>query len=210
MTVVEGPVEIPQADTGKPDRRTQILDAALFVFARDGFGAARTDDISKAAGTAKGTLYTYFSSKEEMFEEAVRSRLVPLVEHVQRVQEKFQGPAEDLLKWQITFLYERLVKTDLREIMRMMIAEGHRFPRLLRFYHETVVNRGVETTMRTLQYGIERGEFRADLDASAIKIIMAPTFFAAIWKMTFEEFAPLDLDKHLATHLDLILRSVKA
>jgi AcrR family transcriptional regulator len=54
-------------------RRQAILDAALTVFAAQGYEAARLDDVAARAGVAKGTLYLYFKDKEEaLFEELVR------------------------------------------------------------------------------------------------------------------------------------------
>lgn len=197
------------AQQRQAERRLQILDAALKVFARDGFDAARTDAIAREAGTAKGTLYTYFSSKEEMFEEAVRARLLPLVEHTEKMQVDYDGPAEMLLRMQITFIYERLIKTDLHEIMRMMIAEGSRFPHLVKFYHDTVLARGQATLKSAIQYGIDRGEFRADLGADVEKIVMGPAIMAAVWSMIFNRHAPMDLDRHREAHLEIILNGLK-
>jgi TetR/AcrR family acrAB operon transcriptional repressor len=48
-------------------RREQVLDAAHTVFARKGFRAATVDEIAAAAGVAKGTVYLYFKSKEEVY-----------------------------------------------------------------------------------------------------------------------------------------------
>lgn len=191
------------------ERRLQILDAALRVFGRDGFGAARTDDIAREAGAAKGTLYTYFSSKEEMFEEAVRARLVPLIEETERMQQEYAGPAADLLRLQITFLYDQLIRSDLREIMRMMIAEGPRFPRLARFYHDTVLARGRAALKRTIRYGVERGEFRPDLCDGAERVVMGPAVLATVWTLLFETIAPLDIDKHMQAHLHIIMNGLK-
>ncbi|MEP4649957.1 MAG: TetR/AcrR family transcriptional regulator [Ilumatobacter sp.] len=52
--------------------RSGLLDAARTVFEREGFLDARITDITDAAGVAHGTFYTYFTSKEEIFREAVR------------------------------------------------------------------------------------------------------------------------------------------
>lgn len=197
------------AEKRQAERRLRILDAALKVFGRDGFDAARTDAIAKEAGTAKGTLYTYFSSKEEMFEEAVRARLLPLVEQAAKMQQDYDGPAEALLRLQISFFYERLIKTDLCQIMRMMIAEGARFPHLVQFYYETVLARGQATLQNTIQYGIDRGEFRDVFGPSAEKVIMGPAIMAAVWTLVFNKYAPLDLDRHLEAHLDIVLNGLK-
>ena len=49
-----------------PDRRTQIRDAALRVFARKGYRNTVVEDVARAAGVSKGTIYTYFDRKEEL------------------------------------------------------------------------------------------------------------------------------------------------
>lgn len=200
----------PASDADEqPKRRAQILDAALKVFGRDGFDAARTDAIAKKAGASKGTLYNYFSSKEEMFEEAVRMRLLPLVEQVEKMQEDYSGTAEVLLRMHLTFIYDRLIKSDLRNIMRMLIAEGDRFPNLIQFYHDTVLARGAAAVKRTLRYGVEKGEFRPDIIDGAEKVIMGPAMLAAIWTLVFNHCAPLDIDRHFKAHIDIILNGLK-
>ena len=54
------------------DRRRQILDAAVKVFARNGFHRARVGDIAEEAGVAYGLVYHYFSSKEALLETIFR------------------------------------------------------------------------------------------------------------------------------------------
>ena len=48
------------------DKRRLILDAAVRVFARQGFHACRVSDIADEAGVAYGLVYHYFGSKEEI------------------------------------------------------------------------------------------------------------------------------------------------
>ena len=50
------------------DRRRDLLDAAVHVFARKGFHASRVGDIAEEAGVAHGLLYHYFRSKDEVLE----------------------------------------------------------------------------------------------------------------------------------------------
>src|SRR4051794_15223086 len=60
------------------ERRQAIIDAALDEFVARGFTATRLDDIAKRAGVGKGTIYLHFKDKESMFEELIRTALVPL------------------------------------------------------------------------------------------------------------------------------------
>jgi len=54
----------PQIESSNPDRRSQILDAALVCFAKRGFHQASMHDISAEAGISVGLIYRYFENKE--------------------------------------------------------------------------------------------------------------------------------------------------
>ncbi|HHY13822.1 MAG TPA: TetR/AcrR family transcriptional regulator [Thermoanaerobacterales bacterium] len=63
------------ASNEKGDKKTMLLDAAAEIFSRDGYHKAKVGDIAKHAGVGKGTVYEYFVSKKELFQEVVRSSL---------------------------------------------------------------------------------------------------------------------------------------
>ena len=65
--------------TRAAERRAAIVEAAMEEFIARGFAATRLDDIAKRAGVAKGTIYLHFKDKESMFEELVRTVIVPVV-----------------------------------------------------------------------------------------------------------------------------------
>ena len=60
------------------DRRQAIIEAAFETFIQEGYAATRLDDVAKRAGVAKGTIYLHFKDKQALFEELVRSAIVPL------------------------------------------------------------------------------------------------------------------------------------
>jgi len=62
----------PKWERRKEARPQELLAAALDLFVERGFAATRLDDVAKAAGVSKGTLYLYFSSKEDLFKAVVR------------------------------------------------------------------------------------------------------------------------------------------
>src|SRR6266851_7847515 len=79
---------LPKAPSLKPpssrtaraaERRQAILEAALDEFVARGFAATRLDDVAKRAGVAKGTIYLHFKDKEALFQELIRTAIVPLV-----------------------------------------------------------------------------------------------------------------------------------
>ena len=70
--------EEPKRRTRRKDARpAEIVEAALALFAERGFAATKLEDVAARAGIGKGTLYLYFSNKEELFRAVVRQGLLP-------------------------------------------------------------------------------------------------------------------------------------
>lgn len=70
------------------DKRRDILEAAEQVFTANGFTAAKMDDIAELAGVAKGTLYLYFDSKQDLFVSLLEDRIW---EYVATLTKKLEG-----------------------------------------------------------------------------------------------------------------------
>jgi len=64
----------------KTDKRNAVLDAAMIVFSKKGYHDAKVDEIAEIAGVAKGTVYRYFDSKEEILSELIRGNNTRLVD----------------------------------------------------------------------------------------------------------------------------------
>jgi AcrR family transcriptional regulator len=199
----------PSGKDQKNERFREILAAALEEFFQQGFAAARLDAIAERAGIGKGTVYLYFDSKETLFEEAVRSVIRPVLERIESVALAPQGSAETLLREMITTFYREIVATERRRLLRLLIAEGPRFPRLVSFYHSEVLTRGMAAMRFILRYGVERGEFVAGAAIEYPQVIMGPALIGAIWKLLFDDIDPIDLEKLREAHLELVLRGLK-
>lgn len=184
------------------DRRDAILAAALDEFASRGFEAARLDDVARRAGVAKGTIYLYFRDKESLFQELVRAMLTPLVGTIEAMgQADLPLPA---LADRIADLFVREVyETRRKDVVRLMISEGRRFPKLAEFYYREVLSRIIAAVRSLLRRAAARGEVPEGL-AEFPQIIAAPGLIAIIWSGLFERFEPLDVRKMMKTHLDLL------
>jgi AcrR family transcriptional regulator len=185
-------------------RREAILAAALDEFAASGFEAARLDDVAKRAGVAKGTIYLYFRDKESLFQELVRAMLTPLVGTIEAL-----GAAEvpiAVLSEQIVELFVREVyETRRKDVIRLMITEGRRFPKLAEFYYREVLSRIIAAVRALLRRAAARGEVPEAL-AEFPQIIAAPGLVAIIWAGLFERYEPLDVRKMMKTHVELLFR----
>src|SRR6516164_275198 len=69
------------ANDGSAKRR-QIMDGARQVFLSAGFDGASMNDIARAAGVSKGTLYAYFDSKDDLFRAIIRGECAQAAERI--------------------------------------------------------------------------------------------------------------------------------
>src|SRR5437870_13488850 len=67
-----------------PDKPQQIIDAAIRVFARNGYYNSRVSDIAREAGIASGTIYLYFKAKDEILVTLFREKMAEWVASVRR------------------------------------------------------------------------------------------------------------------------------
>src|SRR6202045_1862567 len=115
------------------ERRQAIIDAALDEFVARGFAATRLDDVAKRAGVAKGTIYLHFTDKEALFQELIRTALVPLIGRLAAPPPSGRSVRAALEAFAQTFA-EEVVSTRRGDIVRLIIAEGTRFPAIADFY----------------------------------------------------------------------------
>src|ERR1700742_3084022 len=109
------------------ERREAIVEAAMEEFVARGFAATRLDDIAKRAGVAKGTIYLHFKDKESMFEELIRTAIVPLVGTLTGPPPAGAPVRDTIERFALTFI-EEVVSTPRADIVRLIVAEGTRFP----------------------------------------------------------------------------------
>lgn len=195
----------------KDARPAELLAAALDLFVERGYAGTRLDDVASRAGVSKGTLYLYFSSKEELFKAVIREGLVPVYEHGERMVDAHTGSAEELIRNLLREWWETVGATNLGGIPKLMIAESGNFPDVTRYYFDEIVSRGRKLVARAVRLGIDTGEFR-DLPVDQIvRLMLAPVMLMAIWRYSFEfcDTARLEPDSYLRLHVDVLLNGLR-
>ncbi len=184
-------------------RRAAILAAALDEFTVRGYEGARLDDVAKRAGVAKGTIYLHFKDKESMFEELIRTALVPLIGRL-HAPPPIGGSVRDAVEAFARTFIQEVASTRRGDIVRLIVAEGPRFPSIADFYYREVVSRGLAGMRALIELAISRGEIQQKNLARFPQILVAPAIIAVIWQSLFSRHAPLDATEMFRVHLDLI------
>jgi AcrR family transcriptional regulator len=142
------------------EKRRLLLDAAVRVFARKGFHAARVGDVAEEAGVAYGLIYHYFASKDEVLETIFRDAWGALLEAIAAVEETEEDPREQLRK--VVAIVLRTWRSD-PDLVRVLVREITRSPAMQEQIGE--LGHAFDALQRIIERGQARGDFAAGLDA---------------------------------------------
>jgi len=200
----------PRWTRRKEARPQELLAAALDLFVERGYAATRLDDVASRAGVSKGTLYLYFTNKEELFKAVVRENVVPVLGEAEDMIDRYEGSSTELFREIVLGWWERIGNTKLSGITKLMMAEAGNFPEVTQFYHDEVISRGNAMIMRMLERGIERGEFRRTNVYQAMNLICASMLMLMMWKHSFSacRAEPMSPDDYLDSFIDLFLHGL--
>ncbi len=141
------------------DRRAELLDAAVRVFAEKGFHATRVGDIATEAGVAHGLLYHYFRSKDDVLDTVFRDTWSALVAETRRIESSDYPLREQLRLFARIYLGAWLQTPDL---VRVLVREVARGPAVGSRVAE--IGELFDTLARIIEAAQVRGEARTDID----------------------------------------------
>ncbi|WP_116597892.1 TetR/AcrR family transcriptional regulator [Primorskyibacter marinus] len=196
-----------QTSIRKGRKFDQVLEGARTVFMADGFEGASVDDIARAAGVSKATLYSYFPDKRLLFMEVATTECC---------RQSDQAPQDIDMSGPPQLVLDRVGRTFLRfitskfgqQIFRLCVAEGDRFPDLAHAFYES----GPMTMQRMItdyfRQAIARGELRIDdLDLAASQF--AELCKADLWtQLVFgiaQEHSDADIDRVITGAVDTFM-----
>lgn len=155
---------MPRTPNVGEDRREQIIDAAMRVFAQKGFARASNRDVAREAGITTGLIYYYFASKEDLLKAALEERS-PVQIMTQVTPEMLEQPPEMLLPLLLRRVLSLVEGEQFLSIIRVMLPEvlhgtTEIAPIMLGFFQRIITFlSGYFSTQ------VARGSVRADLDA---------------------------------------------
>jgi TetR/AcrR family fatty acid metabolism transcriptional regulator len=143
------------------DKRRQILDAAIRVFARQGFHATRVSDIADEAGVAYGLVYHYFNSKDEVLNELFAERWSLLLAAIEET-DRAGGPHRARLAAVASFIIDSYRHDP--ELMKVIIVEVTRAANSFGQTHLPEIRRAYQSIAKIVADGQEANAFRRDID----------------------------------------------
>jgi TetR/AcrR family fatty acid metabolism transcriptional regulator len=155
------------------DKRRQILDAAIRVFARQGFHACRVSDIADEAGVAYGLVYHYFDSKEQVLNELFTERWSLLLAAIEAADAEPIPPREKLDRV-AGFIVDSYRRDP--DLMKVIVVEVTRAANSFGRTHLPEIRRAYDMIGKIVADAQAAGEFRDDVDPA----IASMWFYGAI------------------------------
>jgi AcrR family transcriptional regulator len=155
------------------DKRRNILDAAVKVFARQGFHSTRVSDIADEAGVAYGLVYHYFKSKDEVLNELFTERWSLLLAAIDEADASTDTPREKLAAV-AAFIVDSYRHEP--ELMKVIIVEVTRAANSFGRTHLPEIRRAYDSITKIVADGQDAGAFRRDIDAAFASM----SFYGAI------------------------------
>jgi AcrR family transcriptional regulator len=191
----------------KDARPSDIVAAALTVFAEKGFAGARIEEIARRAGISKGTLYLYFETKSDIFRAVVHDAVMPNIEEVKRTILALDLPFGEILRLLLPRFAQIVTELPVGAVVKMVVGESRNFPELAKVWHDEVVQQGVGILSALIERGQARGEIRPGDPRAHAFSIMGPMLMGVLWRETFTPVggAAVDLPAIARQHAETIL-----
>jgi TetR/AcrR family transcriptional regulator, fatty acid metabolism regulator protein len=180
------------------DKRRLILDAAIRVFARQGFHRTRVSDIADEAGVAYGLVYHYFKSKDQVLNELFTERWSLLLAAIEEADREQPSPHEKLAAV-ASFIVDSYRHDP--DLMKVIVVEVTRAANSFGRTHLPEINRAYEMIAKIVADAQAEGAFRDDIDP----LFVSMWFYGAIEQLlsgwVFELIPSDDGDFERAKHM---------
>lgn len=187
------------------DMREQIIESAKDIFSRFGFKKTTVDDIAHSIHKAKSSIYYYFGSKEEIFEEVIRREYAYLKNRLSKALAEEDTPEGRLRAYVLTRLR---VLLKLSNFYGAITSDYFSYFGLIEKLRKDYVQEEIEVFRGILQEGVEKGTFEIkSTEIAARTVITAMKGLEYDWATT--ENAS-ELEKDVESILDMVLYGIVA
>ena len=191
-------------------RPDEVLDAALALFARQGFAHTTVEAVARAAGLSKAAVYLYFPSKKALLAGVVRRALAPVADLVLEQIMVFRGDPRPLIALVMQTMVGRLGDPVALAVPGLILREASVAPEMVQVYREEVLDRVLPAVRGLIAQGVAGGHIRAVDPDLTIRSVMGPVLAHLLLAEVFgiRPEGGLQLQALMANHLSILFRGL--
>ncbi|HEY3591074.1 MAG TPA: TetR/AcrR family transcriptional regulator [Buttiauxella sp.] len=160
----------------KEARPEEITDAAILSFLTEGYEATKLEAVARQAGVAKGTLYLYFETKEQLFRSVVRKITASNFLTLRKDVEQFNGPFPEFVQLLLSRIVSSISTSQTPAMTVMIFRESRRFPDIGKIWFEEVLSPTINAVQKVIERAQEHGEVMAGDPRAYALSILGPMF----------------------------------
>lgn len=197
----------------RPDERpNEILDAALAVFAERGYRNTRLEHVGEAAGVTKGTIYHYFTNKEDLLLRAIEHRREEAFGRIDELLRDKTAPVSTRIRLLVRRWFSELTKERLAVTTLLLQGISHEAPEAHRKWLGGGPTAAVRLMAALIREGQTRGEFRPDADGEvAARLLLSGLLQQTVWQQYGDDVPGLVVaqERLVDSALELCLHSLR-
>jgi AcrR family transcriptional regulator len=192
----------------KARRPHEILEAAFEEFAAKGYAATRVEDIATRLRITKGTVYLYFPTKDDLFQEMFRHASTSSADLSTAIG-SLRGSCADRIRDLLLIAYENTANDrKTRELLRLSVAEGTRLPEMVDCRHELFIAPTLAALTALVEEGVKSGELRHDTATDTPDVLASSIFQIAVWHLMLADRKPIDGRALMEAHINLVMNGL--
>jgi AcrR family transcriptional regulator len=197
----------------QPDERpSQIVQAALTIFSEKGYRAATMQEVAESAGITKGTIYLYFSSKEELFLETMRAQVQEGLDLLPQITFEPGDDLESLTRRLAKEFLDVLMTPEVARVIPLLIAEFDHVPGLKEFHRTELLEKADLSLARLLEVGMEAGIVKRMDPLIAARCLLGTFFTFVLSQEVFglKDVTPMGNEDIVETVVAILFRGLLA
>jgi len=197
--------EVNQRKKTVEQRRQDILEASLRIFAKKGYNGSTTAEIARAAGVAEGTIFRHFATKKDLLIAVLEPKVLNGL--IQLDKEHGDDTPIDFFRRFLMNRLELLNEND--SLVRFMFAEAQYHVEVREALFKGILGQGISIIRPWFDKGVEQGDFRDLPFLPTMRSFMGMVMFYGFMGNVYQGFSPEKTIQEAADHiLDLFLHGL--
>ncbi|ARG16582.1 TetR family transcriptional regulator [Acinetobacter nosocomialis] len=178
-----------------------ILQAARIHFAEVGFAKAKVSDIAKKANIANGTIYSYFKTKEELFEGVIEDILQQDLRLIRATDLQENQTVYSFLLEHLDKIVGTVEKSGRDGISRLVLKEGENFPNIKEIYFRRILSPYLVEFEKLIQIAIDRKEIAPVNTKEFSLLLIAPTWMGVLYNGMLQNIETININNLFRTNI---------
>lgn len=192
-------------------RPDEVLDAALALFARQGFAHTTVEQVARAAGLSKAAVYLYFPSKRALLAGLVRRAVRPVADAALGQMTDYRGDPRPVISMALAMVVARVADPAHLAVPGIVLREAAVAPELAQVYREEVLERVLPAMRALIAQGVAGGHIRAVDPDLTVRSIMGPVLAHLLLAEVFgiRPQGGLAMERLVENHLSILFKGLE-